>query len=165
MRLIAGIGGGDYGSGSDITIIGGTVTATGGWGGAGIGGGYYYGSGSNITIRGGTVTANGGYNGAGIGGGFDGSGSDITITGGSVKAVAGTDANAIGGGSGNDAVIPTDGNGSNVYLFTIENPDGAEVVIDGKAYTPVNHKAADSSDTNLYVYLTGDTNKTSSKKC
>ena len=47
----AGIGGGDYGSGEDITIKGGTVNAAGGYGGAGIGGGYE-GSGSNVTVSG-----------------------------------------------------------------------------------------------------------------
>ena len=35
----AGIGGGNYGSGENITITGGRVNATGGWGSAGIGGG------------------------------------------------------------------------------------------------------------------------------
>ena len=55
----AGIGGGDHGSGKNITITGGTVTARGGKHGAGIGGGDY-GSGENITINGGTVTARGG---------------------------------------------------------------------------------------------------------
>ncbi len=47
----SGIGGGDYGSGEDITIKGGTVNAAGGDGGAGIGGGYE-GSGSNVTVSG-----------------------------------------------------------------------------------------------------------------
>lgn len=63
----------------------GKLEATGGSHGAGIGGGDI-GSGSNITISGGTVTATGYEGGAGIGGGVDGSGSDIKITGGSVKA-------------------------------------------------------------------------------
>ena len=84
----AGIGGGDYDSGENITITGGTVTATGGEYGAGIGGGRD-GSGKNITITGGTVTATGGEDGAGIGGGADGSGEDITITRGTVNATGG----------------------------------------------------------------------------
>ncbi len=46
--------------GRNIEISGGTVTATGGLGGAGIGGGYNGTGGSNITISGGTVTAEGG---------------------------------------------------------------------------------------------------------
>ena len=69
----AGIGGGDSSSGKNITITGGTVTARGGKHGAGIGGGDY-GSGENITINGGTVTARGGEWAAGIGGGGDGNG-------------------------------------------------------------------------------------------
>ena len=78
----AGIGGGYGGSGSNITISGGSVTATGSFGGAGIGGGGYGGSGSNITISGGSVTATSDY-GAGIGGGggYGGSGSNITMNG------------------------------------------------------------------------------------
>lgn len=49
-------------------------------------------------------------------------------------------------------------NGTNeVYLLTIANPDGAEVLIDGVSYTPVNHKAVDSNDGNLYVYLPAKT--------
>ena len=94
----AGIGGGDYGSGKNITITGGTVTARGGNQGAGIGGGEY-GSGQNITINGGTVTATGGDYGAGIGGGgMSGSGENITITGGTVEAAGGDAGAGIGGG-------------------------------------------------------------------
>ena len=102
-QYAAGIGnGGYYGnggnrSGENITITGGTVTATGGWGGAGIGGGYY-GSGKNITIKGGTVTATGGDEGAGIGGGWKGSGECITITDGTVTATGGIYGAGIGGG-------------------------------------------------------------------
>ena len=103
----AGIGGGDYGSGENITITGGRVNATGGWGSAGIGGGNYgsgnYGSGKNITIKGGTVTAKGGDCGAGIGGGYGGyggygNGKNITITDGTVTATGGRNGAGIGGG-------------------------------------------------------------------
>ena len=77
----AGIGGGANGSGSDITVTGNAkVTAQGGWKGAGIGGGYN-GSGSNITIQGSAeVTAIGDTGGAGIGGGRNNSGSSITVS-------------------------------------------------------------------------------------
>ena len=69
LVLGTGIGGGIRGSGEDITITGGTVNVTGGYGGgAGIGGGYY-GNGENIKITDGTVNATGGWGGAGIGGG------------------------------------------------------------------------------------------------
>ena len=161
----AGIGGGAYGQGSNITISGGTVIATGGNGGAGIGGGsgtMSGGEGSDITISGGTVTAKGGDYGAGIGGGYKGTGSAITISGGSVKAVAGTNANAIGGGGGADAVTPTNADDDDVYLVTIANPNNEAVYIDGSAtaYVPSNHTAADSTDTNLYVYLTSTENHT-----
>ena len=89
----AGIGGGNNKSGSDITISGGTVTATGA-GGAGIGGGYN-GSGSNITINGGTVTATGTSGGAGIGGGDRSAGSSgikIAPAAGSIAVTEGADA-------------------------------------------------------------------------
>ena len=75
----AGIGGGDSGSGNDITITGGDITANGGEAGAGIGGGYLH-SGNDITISGGEVNATGGTTGAGIGGGFNGDASDIAIS-------------------------------------------------------------------------------------
>ncbi len=94
---VAGIGGEEGCSGSNITINGGTVTAT-GEGGAGIGGGFH-GSGSNITINGGTVTAIG-KSGAGIGGGITGSSSDITINGGTVTATGEAGGAGIGGGAG-----------------------------------------------------------------
>ena len=106
----AGIGGGSFGSGNDITISGGEVTANGGKNSAGIGGGDA-GSGNDITISGGEVTANGGEFGAGIGGGFTGNGSDITISGGEVTANGGTNGAGIGGGvraSGRDITISGD---------------------------------------------------------
>ena len=102
----AGIGGGDQGAGSDITITGGEVNATGGQYGAGIGGGK--GDGSDITISGGEVNATGGTSGAGIGGGYNGNGSDITITDGEVNATGGKYGAGIGGGEygiGKDIII------------------------------------------------------------
>ena len=86
----------------------GSLTATGGDWGAGIGNGGYYGnsdnrSGENITITGGTVNATGGW-GGGIGnGGYYGnsdnrSGENITITGGTVNATGGWGGAGIGGG-------------------------------------------------------------------
>ena len=92
----AGIGGGISGSGENITIAGGRVTAAGGDYGAGIGGGFR-GNGENITITGGTVTAAGG-SGAGIGGGEEGDGKNITITGGTVTAKGRLGGAGIGGG-------------------------------------------------------------------
>ena len=113
----AGIGGGEYYSGENITITGGRVNATGGWGSAGIGGGNYgrgnYGSGKNITIKGGTVTAKGGDCGAGIGGGNGGIGENITIKGGTVTAKGGDCGAGIGGGDGGYGGY---GNGKNITI-------------------------------------------------
>ena len=85
----------------------GSLKATGGYSGAGIGGGRN-GSGKNITITGGTVNAAGGRDGAGMGGGgwVSGSGGwvsgqNITITGGTVNADGGDCGAGIGGGKEN----------------------------------------------------------------
>lgn len=112
----AGIGGtGAGGNAKNITILSGTVTATGG-NGAGIGGGGYYGSGhggdgENITISGGTVTAIGN-GGAGIGGGQNGDGNNITISGGTVTATSVGGA-GIGGGAGTESIY---GNANNIKI-------------------------------------------------
>lgn len=113
----------------NLTITGSendSLTANGGIGGAGIGGGLAYipdpdsdldldelekeilefEKGDNITISGGNITANGGaYGGAGIGGasGIGGSGTNIKITGGNVIAVGGNAGAGIGGGMHGDA--------------------------------------------------------------
>ena len=117
----AGIGGGSGRSGSNITIEGGKVEANGGFDGAGIGGGFE-GSGSNITISDGKVTATGGGAGAGIGGGCDGSGSGITIEGGEVTAQGDLSGAGIGGGL---------------------NGTGSDVTISGDAQVKVQGGAAD----------------------
>ncbi|MFU0558201.1 hypothetical protein [Gardnerella vaginalis] len=141
----AGIGGGYGGSSENIKITGGTVTATGGTFGAGIGGGGGD-SGKNIKITGGTVTATGGWAGAGIGGGDADSGRNITITGGTVKASS-------------ISVTPTDGKGNNVYLFKLKNQDGVnEVTVDsgtGNAKTFTRAGNHPGGDTAFYLYLTG----------
>ncbi len=93
----AGIGGGRQGDGSNITVSGGEVTATGGENGAGIGGGYQ-GAGSGITIENGEVKATGGEYGAGIGGGYQDAGSGITVKNGTVNATGGNNGAGIGGG-------------------------------------------------------------------
>ncbi len=108
----AGIGGGSDGgsggSGGTVTIYGGTVSATGSYSGAGIGGSGSSsdgngGIGGTVTIYDGTVTATGSGNGAGIGGGGGsngngGSGGTVIISGGTVTATGGAGA-GIGGGS------------------------------------------------------------------
>ena len=95
-----GIGGGWNmfgGSIGNINIEGGNVTATGGIGGAGIGGGNTQSCGA-ISITGGTITSTGGKNGAGIGSGRGGSCVSINISGGTVTATGGDNAAGIGGG-------------------------------------------------------------------
>lgn len=101
---LAGIGGSDGdGSYGTITINGGTIEATGGSRGAGIGGGNNNtteGSSAKsgkVIINGGNVTAIGGYNGAGIGGGQYCRG-DVEVNGGTVKATGGRYGAGIGGG-------------------------------------------------------------------
>ena len=85
----------------DANEAAGKLTATGGDGGAGIGGGLG-GDCTNITVTGGTVTANGGEYGAGIGGGMTSSGGEkgrgdrIEISGGTVTAIGGEGGAGIG---------------------------------------------------------------------
>ena len=84
-----------------LTIDGsGSLEATGGQSGAGIGGAFHK-SGNNITINGGKIIAQsttGNGWGAGIGGGNGGNGNNITINGGDVTAIGGSEAAGIGGG-------------------------------------------------------------------
>ena len=84
-----------------LTIDGsGSLEATGGQSGAGIGGAFHK-SGNNITINGGKIIAQsttGSGWGAGIGGGNEGNGNNITINGGDVTAIGGSEAAGIGGG-------------------------------------------------------------------
>ena len=111
----AGIGGNTHDTCGNIVITGGTITARGGKGSAGIGSGAYdrISKGSSkcgaITITGGNVTATGGQFGAGIGSAYvffkmsDSTSAsndcgDITITGGTVTAKGGTKAAGIGCG-------------------------------------------------------------------
>ena len=130
----AGIGGASGKPGNNITINGGTITASGkagdGWG-AGIGGGKGQG-GSNITIRGGNVKAIPGAEAAGIGGGFKGNGTDISIEGGTVYAES-------GGGNGGTAAIGggrAGGNGENIQItggdITLKKAGAADIGIGGK---------------------------------
>ena len=120
----------------------GSLKATGGDSGAGIGGGGQWGdaSGENITITGGSVTATGGKWAAGIGG--VGNGKNITITGGTVNAT-GTDGGAgIGGGnecSGEDITITggtvTAAGGNGAGIGGGEEGDGKNITITGGTVT------------------------------
>ena len=97
----AAIGGGtEGGTSGDIIIHGGTITASGGKYGAGIGGADQ-GNAGNITIYGGTITATGGTDAAGIGSGDEcdaTSAGNITIYGGIVTAKGSSYSAGIGGG-------------------------------------------------------------------
>ena len=85
-------------NGTSVTIGGdGSLTATGGQEGAGIGGGRREAVGM-VSIVGGTVSATGGMYAAGIGGGNGGTNCTIVISGGSVTATGGTYSAAIGSG-------------------------------------------------------------------
>ena len=136
----AGIGGnfadGGMRSSGVITINGGTVTATGGQYGAGIGGGMY-GFCAPVTVNAGTVTATGGLRGAGIGGGGNyywagnyGNTGTLTINGGVVTATGGGTGAGIGGGGGDNSASSVKGgsveaviiNGGKVYASSSEGP-------------------------------------------
>ena len=96
----------------------GKLTANGGIGGAGIGGGDEHDG--QVTITGGEITATGGSSGTGCGGAGIGGGAgdtdagggdgDVTISGGTINATGGNEAAGIGGGAyGNGTVTITDG--------------------------------------------------------
>lgn len=145
----AGIGGSVQTAGgyvNNITITGGTITATAGSNsgkgrvncGAGIGGGAF-GEGNNITITGGTVNATGGegndsyaFGGAGIGGGFRPAGSvnGVTISGGTVIATGNGSAAGIGGGS-------------DVFGATVAG-SANDITISGGNVTAIGGKGSDS---------------------
>ena len=157
----AGIGGASGKPGNNITINGGTITASGkagnGWG-AGIGGGKGQG-GSNITIRGGNVKAIPGAEAAGIGGGFKGNGTDISIEGGTVYAES-------GGGSGGTAAIGggrVEGNGKNIQItggdITLKKAGADDIGIGGKG---IEIPVADTFGGSL-TYLDADGNKDTTK--
>ena len=122
----------------------GSLKATGGSTGAGIGGGHDR-SGSNITITGNAeVTAQGGYSAAGIGGGDDNDGRNITISGNAeVIAIGGSLGAGIGGGStcGDGSYITIEGNAKVTakggdYAAGIgggESCDGSNITITGSA--------------------------------
>ena len=111
----------------------GQIIANGGEWAAGIGGGYWI-EGTNITINGGTVTANGGDAGAGIGGGHEANGNNITINGGTVTANGYGSASGVGGGalgSSNNIRVATTllvkADGNNPPTEEIEHDGGGDI--------------------------------------
>lgn len=125
----AGIGGGD-GKDGQVTITGGEITAkaTGNYG-AGIGGGS--GGDGTVTISGGTITeASGGYMAAGIGSGHQGQGT-VTIEGDAVikKAQGGEEGAGIGSGAfGNSEIIIR----GNAVIENAENKEGGAGIGSGQ---------------------------------
>lgn len=111
------------------------------------------GSGGEIAISGGTVTATGGYYAAGIGGGRLAPGGEITLSGGTVTATGGTVGFAYGGGrntggggagiGGGGAFRPEQVGGNGAVVTVANNPgitatgkDGGEHI--GKGYNGAN---------------------------
>lgn len=106
----AGIGSGYDGVCHDITVLGGTVVASGGPGAAGIGSAAAHGTGNGgdvsgtIRILGGTITATGGDAAAGIGSGTSGDqNGGIEIQNATVTATGGSCGAGIGSGNGGDS--------------------------------------------------------------
>ena len=116
----AGIGGNEYDGFSPGTIVidSGTVNATGGYLGPGIGGWWTFPDGA-LTVHGGTVNATAGEGAAGIGGGYSYSGTgpagmSVVVDGGNVSASASSVYSAgIGGGGDQD----TGGPGGQLQVF------------------------------------------------
>ena len=121
----------------------GSLKATGGSKGAGIGGGDGR-SGSNITITGNAeVTAQGGYSAAGIGGGYDCDGRNITISGNAEVIATG---GSMGAGIGADGGIRESGKydfecaegiwdaKGGVFRFCLSASDGDGNCADGRAF-------------------------------
>ncbi len=153
--MSAGIGGGDTDPGGTVIISGGQVTATGGRGAAGIGGGGHYcdiaGEGATLSISGGTVFAIGGEGGGpGIGGGVnnaEGGGTTpnvsgtSTFTGGSIRIDNGYAAND-----------PTNGT-NRVWCVTVpELTPNAAIDVTSLGTYGVNDLFADN-DGKLYLWL------------
>lgn len=135
----AGIGGNENGNnGGTLYIDGGKITATGGPGGAGIGGGYQQENGT-IKITGGEVTATGGSGGVGIGFGAsnnnDSGNSDIEITGGTVIACCGENALYGMGPCKSGSLSSNIKLGEDVTLYASADEAGTETALYQNKYT------------------------------
>lgn len=174
----AGIGGGWEIDCGNIEIQGGTITATGGTGCAGIGagnGGYNVASCGNITISGGTIEATGGDAAAGIGSGTKSSCGNITITSGvtSVTAIKGDDATySIGAGVNGSCGTVTIGGSTGAittspYTYPVpltypialgdatSDYVGSVVTTDGYVYATVDAASAASKDAVAIIAYVG----------
>ncbi len=114
-------------AGGPLTIDGGTITATGGPYGPGIGGGPSSHPGATIILSG-TVTAIGGQYAAGIGSSYARSGGETTVHGGTVTATGGQGGAGIGGGYGGSSGGVPSGEGGTTTVT------GGTVVATGGQY-------------------------------
>ena len=165
----------------NIKILGGNINAVGGFGAAAIGGGQNA-NGKNIRIENSTLYAASQSGAAIIGGGVDGTGDKIYIENSVVSLVQKGSCGPDMIGNGVDGVaseIYIDNSsvamyststlnpdisqnsriknsaGEPVYLLTVDNPNGDEVIVDGVMAIAANNIAADQSDTGLHLWLAG----------
>ena len=163
----------------NIKILGGNINAVGGFGAAAIGGGQNA-NGKNIRIENSTLYAASQSGAAIIGGGVDGTGDKIYIENSVVSLVQKGSCGPDMIGNGVDGVaseIYIDNSsvamyststlnpdisqnsqiknsaGEPVYLLTVDNPNGDEVIVDGVKAIAANNIAADPSDTGLHLWL------------
>ncbi|MDL2236375.1 InlB B-repeat-containing protein [Christensenellaceae bacterium OttesenSCG-928-K19] len=102
-------------TGNEITIAGGTISATGGTNSAGIGGGRSSANAGTINITSGTITAQGTTGAAGIGGGSGGNSGTVSISdSGTVNATGNGGGAGIGGGNGGNGESISIGGSGNV---------------------------------------------------
>ena len=175
----AAIGGGKESSASDITIANANVKAVTDDYSAAIGGGQNA-NGKNIRIENSTLYAASQSGAAIIGGGVDGTGDKIYIENSVVSLVQKGSCGPDMIGNGVDGVaseIYIDNSsvamyststvspdisqnsqiknsaGEPVYLLTVDNPNGDEVIVDGVMAIAANNIAADPSDTGLHLWL------------
>ena len=172
----AAIGGGKESSASDITIANANVKAVTDDYSAAIGGGQNA-NGKNIRIENSTLYAASQSGAAIIGGGVDGTGDKIYIENSVVSLVqkgsCGPD--MIGNGVASEIYIDNssvamystntvspdisqnsqikNSAGEPVYLLTVDNPNGDDVIVDGVMAIAANNIAADPSDTGLHLWL------------
>ena len=84
----------------------------------------------------GSLTAEGGFGGAGIGGGIESTGSNITIRGGTIEAVGGSNAAGIGDGAGRASDDTDDPNPGKLYICgdaEVTAKAGSQMMTDAKA--------------------------------
>lgn len=176
----AAIGGGKESSASNITIANANVKAVTDDYSAAIGGGQHA-NGKNIRIENSTLYAASQSGAAIIGGGVDGTGDKIYIENSVVSLVQKGSCGPDMIGNGVDGVASEiyienssvamyststlnpdisqnsrikNSAGEPVYLLTVDNPNGDEVIVDGVMAIAANNIAADPSDTGLHLWLT-----------